>query len=47
MSNDVTLNVQQLEEVIRKGQYCFCVDREDKTVVFLAIGPHARAYTMR
>ena len=32
---------------IKECQYCFCADREDKTVVFLAIGPHARAYTMR
>ncbi len=32
---------------IKKCQYCFFADREDATVVFLAIGPHTRAYTMR
>ena len=32
---------------IKACQYCFCENREDKTVVFLTVGPHARAYTLR
>lgn len=28
-------------------QYCFCEGREEETVVFLTVGPHDRAYTMR
>ena len=32
---------------IQTCQYCFCEGREDKTVVFLTVGPHNRAYTMR
>ena len=31
---------------IKECQYCFCEDKEDKTVVFLTVGPHVRAYTM-
>ncbi|MDE0483706.1 MAG: hypothetical protein OXI67_14080 [Candidatus Poribacteria bacterium] len=31
---------------VEECQYCFCEGREDKTVVFLTVGPHARAYTM-
>jgi len=32
---------------IKECQYCFCEGREDETVVFLTVGPHNRAYTMR
>jgi len=32
---------------IKECQYCFCENRDDKTVVFLTVGPHDRAYTMR
>ena len=32
---------------IRECQYCFCEGREGETVVFLTVGPHDRAYTMR
>jgi mRNA-degrading endonuclease RelE of RelBE toxin-antitoxin system len=32
---------------IQECQYCFCEGREDETVVFLTVGPHDRAYTMR
>lgn len=28
-------------------EYCFCEDLSDKTVVFLTIGPHDRAYAMK
>ena len=32
---------------IRECQFCFCEGRADETVVFLTVGPHDRAYTMR
>ncbi len=32
---------------IKECQYCFCEGRKDETVVFLTVGPHNRAYTMR
>ena len=32
---------------VAECQYCFCEGREDETIVFLTIGPHNRAYTMR
>ena len=32
---------------IKECQYCFCEGRKPETVVFLTIGPHARAYAMR
>ena len=32
---------------IKECQYCFCEGKAVKTVIFLTIGPHARAYTMR
>jgi len=32
---------------IRECQYCFCEHKEDATVVFLTVGPHNRAYTMK
>jgi len=37
------------EECRRKTDclYCFCEGRTDKTVVFLNIGPHDKAYTMK
>ena len=28
-------------------QFCFCEGLTDKTVVFLTLGPHARAYAMQ
>ena len=28
-------------------QFCFCVGLPDRTVVFLTVGPHERAYAMR
>ena len=28
-------------------QFCFCEGPPDKTVVFLTVGPHERAYAMR
>lgn len=31
---------------IKECQYCFCEGREDDAVVFLTVGPHARAYAM-
>jgi mRNA-degrading endonuclease RelE of RelBE toxin-antitoxin system len=31
---------------IKECQYCFCEEKEDKTVIFLTVGPHVRAYTM-
>ena len=31
---------------VEECQYCFCEGREDKTVVFLTVGPHDRAYAM-
>ncbi len=34
---------QQIEEC----EYCLCDDCPDKTVVFLTLGPHNRAYSMR
>ena len=32
---------------IEACQFCFCEGIADETVVFLTVGPHARAYTMR
>lgn len=32
---------------VQECLYCFCVGLEDKTVVFLTVGPHDRAYNMR
>ncbi len=32
---------------IPECQYCFCAGLLDKTVVFLTVGPHERAYAMR
>ena len=32
---------------IEACQFCFCEGRADETVVFLTVGPHDRAYTMR
>ena len=32
---------------IRECQFCFCEGKPDETVVFLTVGPHDRAYTMR
>ena len=32
---------------IKECQYCFCEEKEDKTVIFLTVGPHVRAYAMR
>jgi mRNA-degrading endonuclease RelE of RelBE toxin-antitoxin system len=31
---------------IKGCMYCFCEDKEDKTVIFLTVGPHHRAYSM-
>ena len=31
---------------IKECQYCFCEGRDDKTVVFLTVGPDVKAYTM-
>ena len=28
-------------------EYCFCDGLEDKTVVFLTVGPHDKAYTIK
>ena len=33
-------------QLIKECQYCFCDGRDEKTVVFLTVGPHDRAYTM-
>lgn len=37
------------EECRRIGdcQFCFCEGLDDKTVVFLTVGPHDRAYAMK
>jgi Txe/YoeB family toxin of Txe-Axe toxin-antitoxin module len=32
---------------IPECEYCFCEDLSDKTVIFLTIGPHDRAYAMK
>ena len=32
---------------VEECQYCFCEGRDDKTVVFLTVGPHQKAYAMR
>lgn len=32
--------------LIPKCEYCFCDSHADRTVVFLTVGPHERAYTM-
>ena len=32
---------------IRDCQFCLCDGLEDKTVVFLTVGPHDRAYAMK
>ena len=32
---------------IPECEYCFCDDMADKTVVFLTVGPHDKAYTMK
>ena len=32
---------------IKDCQFCFCNGLDDKTVIFLTVGPHDRAYAMR
>lgn len=32
---------------IPKCEYCFCEDLEEHTVVFLTVGPHDKAYSMK
>ncbi|MCK5543470.1 MAG: hypothetical protein KAI40_12330 [Desulfobacterales bacterium] len=32
---------------IQNCQFCFCEDLPDKTIVFLTIGPHDKAYTIK
>jgi hypothetical protein len=32
---------------VAECRFCFCEGLPDKTVVFLTVGPHDRAYTMR
>ena len=32
---------------IKECQYCFCEGKKGETVIFLTVGPHDRAYTMR
>jgi mRNA-degrading endonuclease RelE of RelBE toxin-antitoxin system len=32
---------------VRECQFCFCEGLDDKTVVFLTVGPHDRAYAMK
>ena len=32
---------------IKDCEFCFCEDLPDKTVVFLTIGPHERAYSIK
>ncbi|MFH0724972.1 MAG: hypothetical protein V2B19_01215 [Pseudomonadota bacterium] len=32
---------------IPECEYCFCDDRPDKTVIFLTIGPHDKAYAIK
>jgi mRNA-degrading endonuclease RelE of RelBE toxin-antitoxin system len=32
---------------IEDCQFCFCDNLDDKTVVFLTVGPHDRAYAMK
>ena len=32
---------------IPECEFCFCEDLTDKTVVFLTVGPHDRAYSMK
>ena len=33
-------------QTIKECQYCFCEEKEGKTVIFLTVGPHVRAYAM-
>lgn len=32
---------------IENCEFCFCEDLQDKTVVFLTVGPHDKAYAMK
>jgi len=32
---------------IPECEYCFCEELTDRTVVFLTVGPHDKAYTMK
>ena len=32
---------------IKECEYCFCEDLPDKTVVFLTVGPHDKAYAVK
>jgi len=32
---------------IQSCEYCFCEDLPDKTIVFLTIGPHDKAYAVK
>jgi mRNA-degrading endonuclease RelE of RelBE toxin-antitoxin system len=32
---------------IKDCQFCFCNGLDDKTVVFLTVGPHDRAYALK
>lgn len=32
---------------IPECEYCFCDDLSDKTVIFLTVGPHDRAYALK
>ncbi len=32
---------------IPECEYCFCDDLPDKTVIFLTVGPHDRAYALK
>ena len=32
---------------IPKCEYCFCDDLQDQTVVFLTVGPHDKAYSIK
>lgn len=32
---------------IPECEYCFCNDLPDKTVIFLTVGPHDRAYALK
>lgn len=32
---------------IPKCEYCFCEELEDRTVIFLTIGPHDKAYSIK
>ncbi|MDM8524939.1 hypothetical protein QUF80_16335 [Desulfococcaceae bacterium HSG8] len=33
--------------LVPECEFCFCEDLPDKTVVFLTVGPHDRAYSMK